>query len=67
MPPITERHTSPSPSLDHLVADLRDLYVSTGAAAEEDLARLGWRPEDVKRLLPAARHRLGLIGEVGHG
>jgi len=67
MPLIAERHTSPSRSLDQLVANLRDLHVSTGAATEDDLARLGWRTEDVKRLLPAARLRLGLIGDVGHG
>ena len=58
MPPHTDRRTPPT--LDHLVADLRDLEAATGAATEDDLARLGWRDEDIRRLLPAARARLGL-------
>lgn len=59
MPLVTERRT-PTP-LDRLVADMGDLYAALGAATEDDLACLGWRPQEVKRLLPAARLRLGPI------
>ncbi|MFG1247642.1 hypothetical protein [Xanthobacter flavus] len=51
----------PTSTLDHLVAAMSDLYAAHGAATEDDLVRLGWRPEDIKRHLPAARLRLGPI------
>lgn len=50
-----------SPTVADLVASLRELEASSGAATEEDLARMGWRSADVKRLLPAARARLGIV------
>ncbi|WP_296584262.1 hypothetical protein [Xanthobacter sp.] len=59
MPPVTENRNPTV--LDRLVADMRDLYAAQGAATEEDLARLGWRPDEVKRHLSAARTRLGPI------
>lgn len=48
-------------ALDRLVSDMRDLYAALGAATEEDLARLGWRPQQVKRMLPAALAQLGPV------
>ena len=56
----TSRPSQPRPLAVRLLADdIRELVAFTGAATEEDLARMGWTPEQLADLLPEARGLLG--------
>lgn len=50
-----------------LAEDMRELAAFTGSATEDELTRIGWAPDQLRDLGPAARKRLGPLGEVGHG
>lgn len=68
--PNTPHRPSARPPRDLVAAlaeDMREMAAFTGAATEDALLRIGWTAEQLRDLTPAARRRLGPIGEVGHG
>ncbi|MFG1262337.1 hypothetical protein [Xanthobacter aminoxidans] len=68
--PNTPHRPSARPARDmvaDLAEDMRELAAFTGAATEDALLRIGWTPDQLRDLAPAARRRLGPLSEVGHG
>ncbi|NMN56892.1 hypothetical protein FHT36_000770 [Xanthobacter sp. SG618] len=63
-------HLTLGASRDHVAAlaeDMRELAAFTGAATEDELVRIGWTPDQLRDLGPAARKRLGPTRGAIHG
>lgn len=66
--PVSRSSVRPaSDKVGALADDIRELAALTGSATESELIRIGWTPDQLRDLGPAARKRLGPPLGATHG